>query len=137
MQLITNIIYISYIEVYSLFIVILTIRFTKKFMAKIDLNLKPVAFDDLIKSTGNIYDTINIISKRAKVLNTRFKTELDRLLEEFGSPSGVNDTSYLDECETICKSSDIQPKPHIQAIMELLEGDLFCKENHDNEECKS
>lgn len=102
-------------------------------MPKIDLNLKPIAFDDLIKSTNNIYDTINIISKRAKVLNTRFKAELDRLLEEFGSPSGVNDTTYLDECEAICKSSDTQPKPHIQAMMELLSGDLFCKANVDTE----
>jgi hypothetical protein len=105
-------------------------------MARIDLNLKPISFDDLVKSTGNIYDTINIISKRAKVLNTRFKTELDRLLEEFGSPSGVNDTSYMDECEAICKSSDAQAKPHLQAMVELLRGELVCKQNVNIEEDK-
>lgn len=92
------------------------------------LTLKPIAFSDLVKETGNIYDAVNMIGKRAKILNTRTKNELDRLLEEFGTPSAADDLSYMEECATICRSFDAQPKPHLQATQELVQGDLYCVE---------
>lgn len=103
-------------------------------MTIIDLNLKPTASNDLIKTTKNIYETILILITRARYLNDISKTKLDRLLDEFGSPSGVNDISYLDECEAICTSSDAQLKPHLQAMMEFLNGDLVWKANVNIEE---
>lgn len=88
------------------------------------LSLEPIAFSDLSKPTGNIYDSINIIAERADALNTQFKDELDELLAEFGAPMNVNDTSYLEERASICKSAEAEPKPYMQAIDEFLAGEL-------------
>lgn len=96
-------------------------------MPRTNLSLKPLSFSELSKLTDNIYDSINIISERADVLNIQSKEELDKLLIEFGSPMDVNDTSYLDECAAICKSAEVQPKPYIQAIGEFLKGELEYK----------
>lgn len=102
-------------------------------ITKNTLNLKPVAFNDLVQNTGNIYDTVNIICKRAKILNVRSKVELDKLLEEFGTPSTSDDLSYMEECATICRSFDSQPKPHLQATKEMLNNDLYCVDINDQE----
>ncbi len=95
---------------------------------KNSLTLKPVAFNDLVKNTANIYDSVNMIAKRSKILNEREKVELDRLLEEFGTPTSVDDQYYLIECATICRSFDSQPKRHIIATQEFLRNELYMVE---------
>lgn len=95
------------------------------------LNVGHFAFTDLTAQTGNIYETVNIISKRAKYLGVKSKAELDQLLEEFGKPSSASDTSHIDECSTICRSFDSQPKAHLKAISEYLSGNLYLKKIED------
>ena len=100
----------------------------------IDLNLVQYSFTELIKETGNIYKSINIIIRRAKYLHVKAKQDLDTLLTEFGKPLSANDTSYLEEAEQICKSFDAQPKAHLVAINELLAGDLVLVKKDEKEE---
>jgi DNA-directed RNA polymerase subunit K/omega len=42
--------------------------------------------DKLESDTGNIYETVVIVSKRANQIAVEIKQELNRKLEEFGSP---------------------------------------------------
>ena len=42
---------------------------------------------DLDAPTGNIYESINIIARRANQIATELKTELNRKLADFSSPS--------------------------------------------------
>lgn len=92
-----------------------------------NLNIGHFAFTDLTVQTGNIYETVNIISKRARHLGAKSKLELDQLLEEFGKPTSASDMSHIEECSTICRSFDNQPKPHLKAIVEYLAGNLCVK----------
>ena len=42
---------------------------------------------DLDKETGNIYETVNIIARRANQISTELKAELTRKLADFSSPT--------------------------------------------------
>ncbi len=42
---------------------------------------------DLDRPTGNIYESINIIARRANQIATEIKTELNRKLADFSAPS--------------------------------------------------
>ena len=42
---------------------------------------------DLDKDTGNIYESINIIARRANQISAELKTELNRKLADFSSPT--------------------------------------------------
>ena len=42
---------------------------------------------DLDKDTGNIYESINIIARRANQISTELKAELTRKLADFSSPT--------------------------------------------------
>jgi len=41
--------------------------------------------DELAAKTGNLYKSINVISKRSEQMNAKLKEELHRKLEEFAS----------------------------------------------------
>ncbi len=66
---------------------------------------------DLDKETGNIYETVNIIARRANQISTELKTELNRKLADF--------SRYYERL----------PKPVIIATEEFLDDELFYKEN--------
>ena len=42
---------------------------------------------DLDRQTGNIYETVNVIARRANQISTELKTELNRKLADFSSPT--------------------------------------------------
>ena len=42
---------------------------------------------DLDRETGNVYKSINIIARRANQISTELKTELNRKLADFSSPT--------------------------------------------------
>ncbi len=54
---------------------------------KQSIALTPRNFVELVKSTGNIYETTVIIAKRAKQIAVKTKEELDAKLAEFISHS--------------------------------------------------
>lgn len=81
---------------------------------------------ELEKGTGNIYETINIISRRANQINAELKDELNRKLEEFAS--------YTDNLEEIFENREqIEisrfyerlPKPVLIAIQEFVEDRIY------------
>ena len=48
---------------------------------------------DLDKETGNIYETVNIIARRANQISTELKAELTRKLADFSSPTDTKTAS--------------------------------------------
>ena len=73
---------------------------------------------DLDKETGNIYETVNIIARRANQISTELKAELTRKLADFSSPT-----------DTMEETFERLPKPVLIATEEFLDGELFYKEN--------
>ena len=88
--------------------------------------LIPRNFVELVKPTGNIYETIVIIAKRAKQIAVKTKEELDAKLAEFISHSdNVEEVFENKEHIEISKSYEKQPKPVIIAAEEFLAGKMM------------
>ncbi len=78
---------------------------------------------DLEAPTGNIYESIVIISKRANQINLEMKDELTSKLEEFASPTD-NLEEIFENREQIEVSRFYERLPKPGAIaMEQFEGD--------------
>ena len=63
---------------------------------------------DLDRETGNIYETVNIIARRANQISAELKTELNRKLAEFSTTTDTLEETFATE--------------------EFLDGELFFKE---------
>ena len=82
---------------------------------------------DLDKETGNIYESINIIARRANQIATEIKTELTRKLAEFSAPSdsSADETFENREQIEISRFYERLPKPTLMATEEFIEGKIY------------
>ena len=80
---------------------------------------------DLDRPTGNIYESINIIARRAN----QIKTELNRKLADFSAPSdsSVEETFENREQIEISRYYERLPKPAIIATEEFLDDEVYFK----------
>jgi DNA-directed RNA polymerase subunit K/omega len=81
---------------------------------------------DLDKSTGNIYESIVVISKRANQISNNIKEELHQKLSEFASSNdNLEEVFENREQIEISKYYEKLPKPSLVAIQEFLEGKVY------------
>lgn len=75
--------------------------------------------------TGNVYESVAILGKRADQISVRIKEELQSKLEEFAM-SGENLEEVYENREQIevSKHYEKMPKPSAIAVQELVEGRL-------------
>lgn len=80
----------------------------------------------LDKETGNVYEAVAILGKRANQISVKIKEELTAKLEEF-AVSGENLEEVYENREQIevSKHYERMPKPGALAIQELQEGKLY------------
>ena len=91
----------------------------------IDPNVSARDVKDLSATTGNIYEVISIISKRAKQLSFDLKRELNQKLEEFAvSTDSIEEINENKEQIEISKFYERMPKPSTMAVEEFLGGKL-------------
>jgi DNA-directed RNA polymerase subunit K/omega len=82
--------------------------------------------DMMIKDTGNIYETVIIVSRRANQISVEMKQELNKKLEEFASYSdNLEEVFENREQIEISKFYEKLPKPTLIALQELEEGKIF------------
>ena len=81
---------------------------------------------DLDTPTGNIYESINIIARRANQIATELKAEINRKLADFSTPSdnSVEETFENREQIEISRYYERLPKPAIIATEEFLDGEV-------------
>ena len=78
---------------------------------------------DLDKETGNIYETVNIIARRANQISTELKAELTRKLADFSSPTDTMEETFENrEQIEISRYYETLPKPTLIAAQEYVEG---------------
>ena len=82
---------------------------------------------DLDSPTGNIYESINIIARRANQIATELKTELNRKLADFSAPTdnAVEETFENREQIEISRYYERLPKPAIIATEVFLDGEVY------------
>lgn len=81
---------------------------------------------DLNAPTGNIYESVVIISRRANQIANEVKQELTRKLADFSSVNdSLEETFENREQIEISKYYERLPKPAIVATEEFLAGDVY------------
>lgn len=81
---------------------------------------------DLETGTGNIYETLVILAKRANQISVEMKEELNRKLEEFASyTDNLEEIFENREQIEISKFYERLPKPSLIAIQEYMEGKVY------------
>lgn len=91
----------------------------------VDPNVRARDIKAMAEKTGNLYETISIISKRANQLNMEIKKELHFKLEEFAvSSDTIEEVHENKEQIEISKFYEKLPNSAILATEEFLEGDL-------------
>lgn len=87
------------------------------------------SLDALADATGNIYKTINVISKRSAQLNAQLKEELHKKLEEFATHTdNLEEVFENREQIEISKYYERLPKTTLQALHEFQNGEIFFKD---------
>lgn len=83
--------------------------------------LVPRNFSDLVKPTGNLYESIVVIAKRSKQIVLKTKEELDDKLAEFATQAdNLEEVFENKEHIEISKFYEKQPKPTTTATEEFL-----------------
>lgn len=91
----------------------------------IDPNVRARDVGGMASETENIYETLTIITKRAKQLAIDIKQELHQKLEEFAVNSDtIEEVTENKEQIEISKFYERLPNPVIIAMEEYLAGDL-------------
>ena len=81
---------------------------------------------DLCDETGNIYESVAIIGKRANQISLDIKNELSKKLQEFASVSDNLDEVFENrEQIEISRYYEKLPKPTLIATQEFFEGNIY------------
>ncbi|SRR5690554_1979407 len=84
--------------------------------------------------TGNIYEAISIISKRATQINTEIKKELLEKLDEFATYSDSLDEVFENKEQIeVSKFYERLPKPHALAVQEWMEDKIYYRHTKNEE----
>lgn len=81
---------------------------------------------ELCDETGNIYESVAIIAKRANQISAEIKGELSKKLQEFASSVDNLDEVFENrEQIEISRFYEKLPKPTLMATEEFVEGKVF------------
>ncbi len=79
--------------------------------------------------TGNVYEAITIMAKRATQINSDIKKELTEKLEEFATYNdSLEEVFENKEQIEVSKFYEKLPKPHALAVQEWLDGKIYYKD---------
>lgn len=87
---------------------------------------------DVKNKTGNLYESITIIAKRANQINISIKEELHNKLEEFASHTdSLEEIHENKEQIEISKAYERMPNPALLATAEFMEDKIYYRKNED------
>ena len=82
--------------------------------------------DQFYKGTGNIYETVAILTKRANQIASEMKEELNKKIEEFATNNDSLEEVFENrEQIEIAKFYERLPKPTLIAIHEFLNDEIY------------
>ena len=92
--------------------------------------VEPRKLTDLKDKTGNVYESIAIIAKRANQINITIKEELHNKLEEFASHTdSLEEIHENKEQIEISKAYEKMPNPALLATQEFMEDKVYYRKN--------
>ncbi|MGI8952184.1 MAG: DNA-directed RNA polymerase subunit omega [Chitinophagaceae bacterium] len=88
---------------------------------------------DIKDRTGNLYESIAIIAKRANQINITMKEELHNKLEEFASHTdSLEEIHENKEQIEISKAYEKMPNAAILATQEFMDNKVYYRKNDDD-----
>ena len=82
--------------------------------------------DMMTKDTGNVYETVIVVARRANQISVEMKQELNKKLEEFASyTDNLEEVFENREQIEISRFYERLPKPSLIALRELEENRIF------------
>ena len=94
--------------------------------SKAPLNTTTHNVIDFAKGTGNVYECVEIMSKRANQISSQMKEDLNRKLKEFASANdNLEETFENREQIEISRYYEKLPKPTLIAIDEFLHDKVY------------
>lgn len=96
-------------------------------------NIETRDVNELKSRTGNLYESISIIGRRANQINISLKEELHNKLEEFASHTdSLEEIHENKEQIEISKAYERMPNPALLATQEFLDGKIYHRKNEDD-----
>lgn len=103
----------------------------------LDPNVQARNIDSIIAPTTNIYESLNVINRRAKQLSVDLKHELNQKLQEFSvNTDAIEEIQENKEQIEISKFYERLPNPSVIALDEFLKGDIHFKYSANPDEKK-
>jgi len=88
---------------------------------------------DIKAKTGNLYESIAIVAKRANQINIALKEELHNKLDEFASHTdSLEEIHKNKEQIEISKAYERMPNPSLLATQEFFEDKIYYRKNNDD-----
>lgn len=95
--------------------------------------VEPKNLADLKNKTGNLYESISVIAKRANQINITIKEELHNKLEEFASHTdSLEEIHENKEQIEISKAYERMPNPSLLATTEFMEDKIYFRKNDED-----
>ena len=95
--------------------------------------VEPKKLSDIKDKTGNLYESIAIIAKRANQINITLKEELHNKLEEFASHTdSLEEIHENKEQIEISKAYERMPNPSLLATTEFMEDKVYFRRNDED-----
>jgi DNA-directed RNA polymerase subunit K/omega len=96
-------------------------------------NVETRDLNELKKRTGNLYESISIIGKRANQINISLKEELHNKLEEFASHTdSLEEIHENKEQIEISRAYERMPNPALLATQEFMEDKVYFRKNEND-----
>jgi DNA-directed RNA polymerase subunit K/omega len=108
-------------------------RLRRQLAASINNNVEARRISDLQAKTGNVYESIAVIAKRANQINVTLREELHNKLEEFASHTDTLEEIHENKEQIeISRAYEKMPNPALLATQEFLEDKVYYRKNEDN-----
>src|SRR5881275_3332777 len=96
-------------------------------------NIETRDVNDLKNRTGNLYESISIVAKRANQINISLKEELHNKLEEFASHTdSLEEIHENKEQIEISRAYERMPNPALLATQEFLDDKIYFRNGEDD-----
>lgn len=95
--------------------------------------VEPKSLADIKDRTGNVYESIAVIAKRANQINITIKEELHSKLEEFASHTdSLEEIHENKEQIEISRAYERMPNPALLATKEFMEDKVYFRQNDED-----
>ncbi len=107
-------------------------KLRRQLSAGIPNNVETKSLEDLKNKTGNIYESIAVVAKRANQINISLKEELHSKLDEFASHTdSLEEIHENKEQIEISRAYERMPNPALLATQEFVEDKIYFRKGED------